>query len=61
MEFCFWTLVRDYTDYFSNANVKLLKVEFDINPEERSEKNCVDRALGAVNAALDRDWERCAE
>lgn len=38
LEFCFWTLVRDFTDYFSNVNVQLLKVEFDINPEERSEK-----------------------
>lgn len=60
MEFCFWTLVRDFTDYFSNVNVKLLKVEFDINPEERNEK-IAWTGLGAVNAALDRDWERCAE
>lgn len=53
MEFGVWTLIREFTDYFSNLNVQLLKVEFNINPEDMKCEDCMDRALVTVNATLE--------
>lgn len=53
MEYCVKTLVKIFKDYCFNLNVHLLKVEFDINPKEGKWEDCMDRALGALNAALE--------
>lgn len=53
MEYCVKTLVKIFKDYCFNLNIHLLKVEFDINPKEGKWEDCMDRALGALNAALE--------
>lgn len=58
-EFGVWTLVRDFTVYFSNVKGQLLKVELDINSEQRKCEDCRGRPLRAVDAA--HEASSCSE
>lgn len=58
-EFGVWTLVRVFTVYFSNVKGQLLKVELDINSEQRKCEDCRGRPLRAVDAA--HEASSCSE
>lgn len=58
-EFGVWTLVRVFTVYFSNVKGQLLKVELDINSEQRKCEYCRGRPLRAVDAA--HEASSCSE
>ena len=39
--------------YFSNSKTQLLKVELDVNPDDRKCDDCIDKAAGVAGAEVD--------
>ena len=43
-------------DYFSNWKTRWVKVELDINPDDRKCDDCIDKAVGVAVTEVDTSW-----